>query len=112
MTRQLRKSIREYCRENPGLVKNRYRGLHPLAGHCYHASEAYFHETGGYDKWEVLRLQHEGTTHWCLRDRDSKKIFDLTVEQFSTPPDYETATATRFLTKGVSYATREILKYA
>lgn len=104
----LASEIRDYLSGRDDLLKDDY-GDHPLAGHCYVASEAYFHLTGGYDRWYVCRVSHEGTTHWFLEDRETGEIVDLTAEQFSTPVPYDERTRTGFMTTDPSERTQTVL---
>jgi len=77
--RGLEKRIRAFL--PPDLLKPEYRDSpHPMAGHCYVASEALYHMTGRRMKPCVIR--HEGSTHWFLRDGD--RVVDLTADQFET----------------------------
>lgn len=64
-----------------------------MAGHCYVASEAYYHLRGG----KPMNMRHEGVSHWFILDGD--EIVDLTADQFETVPDYSTARGCGFLTK-------------
>ncbi len=93
--------IRLYLTED--LLKNKYKGRHPLSGHCYVASEAYYHLNGGKEsglKPHSLRID-ENMVHWFLKDRFNR-IIDLTAEQFDYQVPYETGRARGFLTKGPS----------
>lgn len=87
----------------PELVKPEYRGSHPMAGHCYVASETYFHLGGG----KPMQMNHEGVSHWfILHDGE---VVDLTADQFETVPDYSKGRGTGFLTKGPSRRCRIVL---
>jgi hypothetical protein len=71
----------------------------PLAGHCYVASEVYWHLNGGPSSGLVPQvIRHEGATHWFLRATDGR-VIDLTADQFSTPVPYHLARGCGFLTK-------------
>src|SRR5689334_21414353 len=67
-------SIREAL--SPDLLKPNWQGsAHPMAGHCYVASEALYHLLGGKEaglKPQVI--QHEGGPHWFLRGSDGRLI--------------------------------------
>lgn len=104
-------TIRAFLYDNDELRRDEYGG-HPLAGHCYVASEAYFHLHGGYDEFKVKRVKHEGTTHWFLERRSDGKIIDLTSEQFETPVPYDEATATGFLTDQPSARAEHVIEMA
>lgn len=91
----------------PDLLKPEYRGAsHPYAGHCYVASEAYWHLTG--KRYKPMVIRHEGGTHWFLRDGD--RVIDLTAEQFSTPIPYDAARGCGFLTREPSKRARELMR--
>lgn len=77
----------------PELVKPEYRGSHPLSGHCYVASEAFYHLVGG----KPMQMNHEEISHWFIKYDD--QIIDLTVDQFESTPDYSQAKGRGFLTK-------------
>jgi hypothetical protein len=67
-------------------------------GHCYTASEAYYHMMGG--KAAGLKpywVKHEGTTHHFLRDARGK-VVDLTGDQFKSTPPYDRGTPFGWLT--------------
>lgn len=72
---------------------------HPLAGHCYVASEAFWHLTGRKLRPQVMRW--EGGTHWFLREPNSR-IWDLTAGQFEEYPDHRLGRGCGFLTSGPS----------
>lgn len=89
----------------PELLKEPYRSkvlrgeCSPLTGHCYVASEAYFHAHGGKAAGlKPMSIQHEGGPHWWIRDAQGRDI-DLTAEQFATPVPYEKGVGKGFLTK-------------
>jgi hypothetical protein len=77
-----------------------WRGaVNRFTGHCYVASEAFYHLAGsGAAGWKPVRLAHEGSTHWWLRDSRGQ-IVDLTSEQFSSPVPYERGVGGGFLTR-------------
>lgn len=100
---------------------------HPLSGHCYIASECFYHFTGGKERWQVERLtvevQEPGPidattefTHWYLRERDTGEVVDLTAEQFTEYEyenitlEYDDGTPTGFLTKDPSKRTEQLLE--
>lgn len=89
----------------PELLKEPYRSkvqsgeAHPKTGHCYVASEAYFHMMGGKEAGlKPMSIQHEGGPHWWIRDGNGRDI-DLTHEQFKTPVPYHQGVGKGFLTK-------------
>lgn len=103
-------AIRAYLSGAPDLRKPEYSDHpHPLGGHCYVASEAYFHAHGGYDsELTVWTLTHEEAVHWFLRD-GTDSVIDLTADQFETPPPYAEATRRGFLTRHPSKRAQRVL---
>jgi hypothetical protein len=90
------------------LLKPEFKGgEHFLAGHCYVASEAYYHLSDKQLKAKIIK--HEGVNHWYLEDKDGK-IIDLTAEQFSSCPDYSRGRGIGFLTKKPSKRTQILIK--
>jgi len=84
---------------------------HPLAGHCYVASEVLFHLSGGYDRWYVERVSMGGdVTHWYLRERETNHVVDLTAEQFDREIPYDEGTRTGFLTDHPSKRARTVIE--
>lgn len=108
---KVKESIQDFLWNNEDLVKDSYKGSHPLSGHCYVASESFFHVLGGYDNWDVYRVKHEGVTHWFLKDKESEEIVDLTKEQFESEPPYDRATKTGFLTEDPSKRAEKVINY-
>lgn len=93
---------------SPDLLKPEYRGAdHPLAGHCYVASEALFHLSK--KQLYPCFIRHEGTPHWFLKD-ERGRVYDPTAAQFKTPVPYEQGVRKGFLTKKPSARTREIIR--
>jgi hypothetical protein len=71
----------------------------PLAGHCYVASESYWHLAGGAASGLTPQvIRHEGASHWYLRGADGQ-IIDLTAGQFQTPVPYAQGRGCGFLTR-------------
>jgi hypothetical protein len=78
------------------LLKPEFRGAgHPMAGHCYVASEAYHHLSDMSTK--PKRLRHEGVMHWWLEGADGT-VIDITAGQFGTSVPYEEGIGCGFLT--------------
>lgn len=74
----------------------------PMTGHCYVASEAYYHLHGGRAAGlKPMSIQHEGMPHWWIRDAHGQDI-DLTATQFETPVPYSRGVGKGFLTKAPS----------
>jgi hypothetical protein len=88
---------------SPELVKPEFRGEHPLSGHCYVASEAFYHLVGG----KPMNVRHEGVSHWFILLDD--EVVDLTAAQFDTPVDYSKARGCGFLTKQPSKRCQVVL---
>jgi hypothetical protein len=97
----------------PDLLKPEYRHLtRPYAGHCYVATEAYYHMSGGASSGLKPRvLRHEGSTHWCLARPDGELV-DLTAEQFETPVPYQTGKHCPFQASTPSARARELIRRA
>jgi hypothetical protein len=88
-----------------------WRGLADrLAGHCYVASEAMYHATGGRNgPWTPCSVRHEGTVHWYLRDAQGR-VCDLTAGQFRTSVPYDQGRCRGFLTRGPSKRAQVVLE--
>jgi hypothetical protein len=71
----------------------------PMAGHCYVASEVFYHLQGGKAAaWKPVGVQHEGGPHWWLENADGRRV-DITADQFSSPVAYEKGRGQGFLTR-------------
>lgn len=85
------------------LLRPKYRRVtdrNKFFGHCYVATEAYYHLVGGASSGFVpQRITHEGGTHWYLKHRVTGKIVDLTAGQFRTAVPYENGVGCGFLTR-------------
>lgn len=95
------------------LLKPHWRAMpnrKPTAGHCYAASEALYHMLGGKAAgWTPVVLQHEGGSHWFLRDRTGAPV-DATGDQFSTAVPHALGRGTGFLTRQPSARAAEIMR--
>ena len=97
-----------------GLVK-KYK-LNKYAGHCYTASEAFYHLKGkelGYKPYYVSVMSFSMwdtiVTHWYLKKGDH--IIDLTREQFDQSyVPYEEGKCCGFLTKKPCKRTQKLLE--
>lgn len=90
----------------PDLLKPEYRGSdNPMRGHCYVASEAYWHLSGKVGK--PMRIRHEGSSHWFIKEGDT--IIDITASQFETPVPYENGIGCGFLTKNPSKRAQTVI---
>lgn len=91
----------------PDLLKKQYRernATNPMFGHCYVATEAFFHLTKSTfpGRFSIYHgRDDEGIVHWWLHDNQSVKILDITADQYyslhKTPP-YENGRRGSFLT--------------
>lgn len=83
------------------LLKMRYRthaGQHPLAGHCYVASEALYHLLGGKSAGiKPMFIYHEGLPHWWLKGPNGE-TWDITETQFKNPVPHDRGASKGFLT--------------
>lgn len=71
----------------PDLLNKHYAEQdHPLSGHCYVASETYYHLSP--DKKKLVpvycsyRVNEETGTHWWLENKETGERIDLTAKQF------------------------------
>jgi len=106
----LKRKIQEKLTED--LLSPKYRKLinensHQVEGHCYVASEVFYHLYGkdrGF-KPHVIRLGD--FTHWFLKNGDD--IIDITKEQFDIPIDYSKGRGCGFLTKQPSKRAKKLM---
>jgi hypothetical protein len=73
-------------------------------GHCYVASEAYYHIMGYQYGFRPHQMKVDGVSHWWLQDGDGE-IIDITEDQFvGVKVNYwsDDARCRGFLTKGPS----------
>jgi hypothetical protein len=75
---------------------------HGHTGHCYVASEAYYHIVGREDGFQPYQMKVDGVSHWWLRRGNN--VIDITSDQFDYAVNYwhEDARCRGFLTKGPS----------
>lgn len=83
------------------LRRKPYKGnKNTLVGHCYVASEAFFHIMGGSDAgWVPMYIRHEDAPHWFVWNKNTLDIVDITASQFKTLVPYELAIGKGFLTR-------------
>lgn len=107
MCERIRASLTDELRKPP------WRGSNNLAaGHCYVASEAYFHLKGGKEAgYKPMRIRHEGSPHWFVANPDGTYT-DLTADQFRTPVPYEQGVGCGFLTREPSARARTVMQRA
>jgi hypothetical protein len=96
--------------ESKQFLKSEYKGAsHPYYGHCYVASQVLYHKLGGDEMgYTVYRMDHEGTSHWFLKN-PAGKVLDPTWRQFKTKPDYSKAKRVAFLTKEPSKRAQDMI---
>lgn len=112
-------AVRDYLRGNDDLRSDEFEGGAGLTGHCYVASEAVFHLTGGYDRWYVCRqtvfTHHHRldvparVTHWYLEDRETGEYVDPTASQFDFAVPHERGTRTGFMTSDPSERAQTVI---
>lgn len=118
-------AIREYLRNNDELLKGDYRKYldHPLAGHCYVASEAYYcmMDDDEQEAWTPHSMALEWTeggyersmTHWLLKNKENGRVIDLTADQFyptEAEPDYEWTTGRGFVPPSPSSRAQTVIE--
>ena len=92
------------------LRKPPYKGnSNKLAGHCYVASEALYHLAGGSKHFIPYNVQHEGSSHWYLKNKQTGEVVDITAKQFKTPVPYCHGIGRGFLTKKPSKRTQKVI---
>lgn len=89
---------------------------HPLAGHCYHASEVLYHLWGKEHGYTPAHVEvYMGKTwgwvgHWFLRGEEGS-VLDITAAQFGKIRiPYKHAIGCGFLTKRPSKRAQEIIR--
>lgn len=100
---------------SPELLRPRWRlenaasGAHPLTGHCYVATEAYYHLRGRALGFVPHVWSGEGKTHWWLQNA-AGEILDLTAEQFADPARlYPDGRGSGFLTRQPSRRAQTVM---
>jgi hypothetical protein len=91
-------------------LRKKYKGNpNKMAGHCYVASEAIHHMTGGkHTTPQVMRVP--GGTHWWLKHNKTGKHYDPTGDQFDHKVDHSQGKGCGFLTKGPSKRAQEVIR--
>jgi len=117
LTSDVRSWIADQGNATHKLLKPEYRrkveaGAVPTTGHCYGASEAVWHATGGEKRspWQAHVVRHEGGTHWFLKHKQSGEVLDPTHDQFASPVSYQSGKACGFLTRVPSQHAQAILR--
>ena len=81
----------------------------PVAGHCYVASEAFYHLSGGKKSGLTpMRMRMGDWTHWYLRTSNGKYI-DITKGQFAKPVQHSYGVGCGFLTSKPSKRARVLI---
>lgn len=102
---------------SPNLLKMSWKDrAHPMAGHCYHASEALYHLWGKHNGYEPAHVEvYMGKEwgwigHWYLIGH-AGTVIDPTVEQFGRRRvSYVQGRRCGFLTKKPSKKAQEVMR--
>lgn len=97
----------------PELVKKEYRhDRDDLGGHCYAASEAFFHMAGGREAGlrPHMKKSDDGSSHWWLVDGNGS-VIEMLEERADHLEgyDYSAGGPRGFMTKGPSKRARDII---
>lgn len=99
-------------RLTPDLLSSKWNGRikNQLSGHCYVASEAFYHLAGGKQAgYRPYFVRHEGGSHWWVEHEDGT-VIDITAAQFWTPIPYEDGVGKGFLTRQPSKRAAELIR--
>ena len=99
------------------LLKPKFKSEdHPLAGHCYVASEALFHLAfDGYEQAEWrphYAVDNQDVAHWWLEDTQGTRL-DPTADQYydtGRVPPYKKGRRASFLTKTPSKRAEKLIE--
>ena len=82
----LARAVQRVLRENPPEIKPEYaEGVAQFDGHCYAASEAYFHLANlNGRELQPMQLRRGTSSHWWLVD-DKGRVVDLTLGRNDRP---------------------------
>ena len=73
----------------PAYRRQHEAGCDSMTGHCFVATNAFWHLTGGLrGRYRPLQVRVEGESHWFLVD-DEGRVVDLTASQFASRVPYE-----------------------
>lgn len=115
-------AIREFLAGNDEFLDADPKPLtHELAGHCYVASEAYYHLHDGQTEWTPQHVEVKwthGTTkcktpHWFLQSKSGDRVVDLSAEQFEfrgIDVPYESARGRGFVPPTPSKRAKEVIE--
>jgi hypothetical protein len=109
---QLFGMIREVLLDSDDLLAPQYRNKHRRSfstGHCYVASEAYYHLAGRKEALKIFYMKWEGEPHWFLKDEE-ENVIDLTWDQFRVVPNYWAGKRKHFLTREPSKRARVLIQ--
>ena len=82
------------------LLKPQFRNhTNPLYGHCYVATEVFYHLKAKELGYKPYILKVNGITHWFLKNKETNDVIDITAKQFDFDLDYSKAKACGFLTQ-------------
>lgn len=95
----VKNAVRRALLESDDLRRPPWRGSScGYTGHCYVASEAFFHLLGGPQSGLTpATVLVDGVVHWFLRGPDG--VIDLTADQFDCEIPYSEGRGRGFLTK-------------
>ena len=83
------------------LLKPKYKGsTNKFKGHCYIATETFYHLWGKKNGYKPYYIKVENKVHWFLKKNHD--IIDLTKNQFNFKLNYKNAICCGFLTKNPS----------
>ena len=90
------------------MIKNKNN---PLFGHCYVATEAYYHLLPNDEQKNYIpsTLKINNITHWFLKNKKTNEIIDITKDQFNFKLDYTSSINKGFLTKKPSKRTLKLI---
>lgn len=81
-----------------------------MKGHCYVASEVFYHLMGGSNSGYIPQvIKIDGDTHWFLKNKKTGEIVDITHDQFKHKIPYNLAKGIGFLTKEPSKRAQEVI---
>ncbi len=117
---KLAEAIRAYLADRPDDSVWADASQSLLGGHCYVASEAYYHMSDEQDELTPKQVSFEIDTdefqgeisHWFLEDQDGN-VIDLTAEQFDplgVDVPYDEATGRGFVPPSPSIASAELIE--
>ena len=69
----------------PSMITKKYREenkSNPMFGHCYHSSQALYYLMDTDVLEQMSAIDYHDCSHWWLRDKNTKQIFDITADQY------------------------------